>query len=56
MFENVYEYDYDRMINDSEDLMDDDYYDSDDEYDYDLDNEKEFDCYYHNIADELIDD
>jgi hypothetical protein len=56
MFENVYEYDYDRMVDDSEDLMDDDYYGSDDEYDYDLDNEKEFDCYYHNIADELIDD
>jgi len=49
MFEDAYEYDYDRMVADSDDL---DLYD--DEYDYD-DIENEFDCYYHNITDELID-
>ena len=56
MFDDNDEYiDYDRLVDDSEDLMDDTYY-SDDQYDYDYANEREFDCYYHNIADELIDD
>ncbi len=56
MFDDNEYLDYDRLVDESDDLLDDDYYGSDDEYDYDLDNEKEFDCYYHNIADELIDD
>ncbi len=56
MFDDNEYLDYDRLVDESDDLLDDDYYGSDDEYDYDLDNDKEFDCYYHNIADELIDD
>jgi hypothetical protein len=57
MFDDNEYLDYDRLVDESDDLLDDDYYGSDDDkYDYDLDNEKEFDCYYHNIADELIDD
>lgn len=56
MFDDDNEYiDYDRLVDDADDLLDEDYY-SDDEYDYDLENEREFDCYYHNVADELIDD
>ena len=56
MFDDNNEYiDYDRLVDDSEDLLDEDYY-SDDEYGYDYDNEREFDCYYHNVADELIDE
>ena len=56
MFDDNNEYiDYDRLIDDSEDLMDDEYYSN--EYDdYDYGNEREFDCYYHNITDELIDE
>lgn len=56
MYDHEYEYDYDRMVDDSEDLLDDEYYYSDDEYDYDYDNEKEFDCYYHNITEEIADE
>lgn len=56
MFDDNNEYlDYDRLVDDSEDLLDDDYYEYN-EYDYDLENESEFDSYYHNITDELIDD
>lgn len=52
MFDDDNEYiDYDRLVDDADDLLDEDYYD-----DYDLENEREFDCYYHNVADELIDD
>jgi hypothetical protein len=57
MFDDNNEYiDYDRLIDDSEDLMDDDYYGDDDQYDYDYANEREFDCYYHTLADELTDE
>ena len=53
MFDDDNEYiDYDRLVDDADDLLDEDYYSDDDEYDL----EYEFDCYYHNIADELIDD
>ena len=51
-----YEYDYDRIVDNADDLLDDDYYDGGDIYDYDLMNEREFDCYYHNITDELVDE
>ena len=37
-------------------LNGDEYYDDNDIYEYDLANEREFDCYYHNITDELIDE
>ena len=52
MFDDNIYYDYNSIINDSEPLYEDEDY-SDDEYDYQ--NEREFDCYYHNITDELID-
>jgi hypothetical protein len=50
-----YEYDYDRVVDDSDDLLEDEDY-SDDSYDYDYVNEREFDCYYHTLADELADE
>jgi hypothetical protein len=47
-----YEYDYDRVVDDSDDLLEDeDYADA-----YDYVNEREFDCYYHTLADELADE
>ena len=57
MFEE-YEFDYDRIVEDTDELYDyADYSDEpDDEYDYDYDNEREFDCYYHNVMDELDND
>ena len=55
-FMGEYEYDYDRIVDNADDLLDDDYYDGGDIYDYDLMNEREFDCYYHNITDELVDE
>ena len=52
-----YEYDYNRIVNNADDLLDDEYYDDGgDIYEYDLTNEREFDCYYHNITDELVDE
>ena len=58
MFENEYEFDYDRVVEDSEELYEyADYSDEpDDEYDYDYANEREYDCYYHNVMDELDND
>lgn len=54
MFDDNEEYlNYDRLVDESDDLFDD--YDSDDDG-YDMQNEQEFDCYYHNLTDELIDD
>jgi hypothetical protein len=50
-----YEYDYDRVVDDSDDLLEDEDY-TDDSYDYDYVNEREFDCYYHTLADELADE
>lgn len=52
MFEDEYEFDYSRVIEDTDELYEDDFY-TDDEYDYDLNNEREYDCYYHNVVDEL---
>lgn len=58
MFEDEYEYDYDRIVEDSDALYEDDDEDiySDDEYDYDYANEREFDSYYHDVMDELTDE
>jgi hypothetical protein len=50
MFED-FDYDYNHILEDVEDL---DLYDDDDEYG--LEDDEEWDSYYHNIADELIDD
>ena len=50
MFDDEVYYDYDSIVNDSDPLYEDD------EYDYIDYNEREFDCYYHTITDELIDE
>ena len=49
------EYDYKRILEDSDDLYEDDMEFDDDEYDYDSTNTIQYDCYYHTIANELID-
>ena len=58
MCEDEYEFDYDRVVEDAEELYEyADYSDEpDDEYDYDYANEREYDCYYHNVMDELDND
>jgi hypothetical protein len=50
MFDEENYYDYESILEDTDPLYEDEDY-SDDEYDYS--NEQEFDCYYHNIIDEL---
>jgi hypothetical protein len=52
MFDEENYYDYESILEDTDPLYEDEDY-SDDEYDYDYSNEREFDCYYHNIIDEL---
>jgi len=48
-----YEYDYDRIVEDSDELYEDDFYDND----YDIEEDFSYwDNYYHNVADELIDE
>lgn len=54
MFDDDIYLDYDSIVSDADPLYEDEDY-SDDEYDYDYQNEREFDCYYHTLADELID-
>ena len=51
---NEYEYEYDNIIEDTEELYDDD----DDYYmdDEDAINTSDWENYYHNIVDEIIDD
>lgn len=58
MYSDEYEFDYDRVADDADELYD--YADYSDEPDYDdyadsmeYGNEREFDCYYHNVIDEL---
>jgi len=52
MFNDEYEFDYDRVVEDSEELYD--YADYFDEPDYDdFEDEKEYEHYYHNVVDEL---
>jgi hypothetical protein len=48
---NIY-YDYESIVKDTDPLYEDEDY-GDDEYDHDYSNEREFDCYYHNIIDDL---
>ncbi len=52
MFIDDYDFDYDNMANDADDIYEDEY-----NYD-DVDNEEvaEWENYYHNIADEIVDD
>ena len=53
MFEDEYEFDYDRVVEDTDELYDDDDFWSEDIYDDEYDNEPEYDYYYHNVVDEL---
>jgi len=60
MYDDEYEFDYDHVIENADDLYD--YSNYSDEPDYDdyrdsdeYENEREFDCYYHNVMDELDD-
>jgi len=55
MLEDEYEFDYDRVVEDTDELYgyDEDFW-SEDIYDNDeYPNEREYDCYYHNVMDEL---
>ena len=53
MFEDEYEFDYDRVVEDTDELYDEDFW-SEDIYDDDeYANEREYDLYYHNVVDEL---
>jgi hypothetical protein len=48
-----YDFDYDSMANDADDLYEDwDYDDTNDE----VDEQAEWENYYHNIADEIVED
>jgi hypothetical protein len=52
MFDDEYEFDYDRVVEDSEELYD--YADYSDEPDYDdFEDEKEYEHYYHDMVNEL---
>lgn len=50
MFADDYEFDYDRIVEDTDELYEDDFYD--DEYD-DHTEESEYEHYYHNVMNEL---
>jgi hypothetical protein len=52
MFEDGYEFDYDRVVEDTDELYDYADYSDEPEYD-DIENEREYDFYYHNVIDEL---
>lgn len=53
-YEDDYEFDYDRVAEDADDLYDyGNYSDEPDPDEYEYQNEQEFDCYYHNVMDEL---
>lgn len=54
MYDETYEFDYDRVAEDAEELYD--YANYSDEPDYDdcdQSDDGEYDCYYHDIMDEL---
>jgi hypothetical protein len=52
MFDDEYEFDYDRIVEDSEELYD--YADYSDEPDYDdFEDEREYEHYYHDMVNEL---
>jgi hypothetical protein len=55
MFENEYEFDYDRVVEDSDALYEDDFFDVifDDDDDYDFPVQQDYEYYYHNVVDEL---
>lgn len=58
--DNEYEYDYDRIIDDTDDLMEgfeDEYNPDPDEYDYQYEDENEpnWENYYHNLTEDIDD-
>ena len=53
MFDDVYDFDYDRVVEDTDELYDDEDFWGEDIYDDEYTNEREYDCYYHNVVDEL---
>ena len=54
MFENEYEFDYDRVVEDSDALYEDDFFDVIfDDDDYDSPDQQDYEYYYHNVVDEL---
>lgn len=55
MFEDTYEFDYDRVVEDSESLYEDDHFDDGDSYDHagQDDYQDYYEHYYHNVVDEL---
>jgi len=53
MFDDVYDFDYDRVVEDTDELYDDEDFWNEDIYDDEYTNEREYDCYYHNVVDEL---
>lgn len=55
MYADNYDFDYDRMANDADDMYDNDYYE-DEDFSHDLEAEAEWENYYHNIADEISDE
>jgi hypothetical protein len=53
MYDDEYEFDYDRVIEDAEELYEYADYSDEPEYEDDYTNEREYEHYYHNVMDEL---
>ena len=55
MPDDEYEFDYDRVVEDSDALYEDDFFDVifDDDDDYDFPDQQDYEYYYHNVVDEL---
>jgi hypothetical protein len=54
MPDNIYEFDYNRVAEDADELYDYANYSDEPEYDdVDNTNQREYNCYYHDVVDEL---
>jgi hypothetical protein len=53
MYDDEYEFDYDRVVEDAEELYEYADYSDEPEYEDDYTNEREYEHYYHNVMDEL---
>ncbi len=53
MYDDEYEFDYDRVVEDSEELYEYADYSDEPAYEDDYTNEREYEHYYHNVMDEL---
>jgi hypothetical protein len=51
MPDDEYEFDYDRVVEDSDALYEDVIFDDDDDYDFPV--QQDYEYYYHNVVDEL---